>query len=305
MEELEKMLEEKSKTKENLHKGSNFQNVLIFLKPNIEPGKVEKVVDILIQKGKRVFLTERINEKIQKFGYLPVAQNLKEIDIIFVLGGDGAILRTCEKLIEERKLSIPVVGINMGRVGFLTFGEEPPEEVIEQVIKGEYKTEEINVLTCSVGKEKETRREKKEFFAVNDFLVKSPNGILEFEIFCEDDFIGKIRADGVLISSQIGSTAYNLSLGGPIVYSGTEVILISFLAPFSLFSRSVILPKNKSVYLKSSGEAVIYADGKKKVSLEKKKEVAEFRYSDLKIKILKGKKTKFFDSLREKFKWLL
>ncbi len=299
------MLEEKSKKKENLHKGSNFQNVLIFLKPNIEPEKVERVVDILTQKGKKVFLTEGINEKLPKFRYLPVAHNLKEIDIIFVLGGDGAILRTCEKLIEERKLSIPIAGINMGRVGFLTFGEERPEEVIDQVIKGEYKTEEINVLTCSVIKENETRKEKKEFFAVNDFLVKSPDGILEFEIFCEDDFMGKIRADGVLISSQVGSTAYNLSLGGPIVYSGTEVILISFLAPFSLFSRSVVLPKNKSVYLKSSSEAVIYADGKKKISLEKNKEVAEFRYSDFKIKILKGKKTTFFVSLRKKFNWLL
>ncbi len=299
------MLEEKSKSKENLHKGSDFQNVLIFLKPNIEPEKVERVIDILTQKGKKVFLTEEINEKLPKFRYLPVAHNLKEIDIIFVLGGDGAILRTCEKIIEERKLSIPIAGINMGRVGFLTFGGEQPEEVIEQVIKGEYKTEEINVLTCLVEKENGTIKEKKEFFAVNDFLVKSPDGTLEFEIFCEDDFIGKIRADGVLISSQVGSTAYNLSLGGPIVYSGTEVILISFLAPFSLFSRSVVLPKNKRVYLKSSSKAVIYADGKKKISLEKNEDIAEFKYSDFKIKILKGKKTTFFNSLREKFKWLL
>jgi hypothetical protein len=71
MEELEKMLEEKSKTKENLHKGSNFQNVLIFLKPNIEPEKVEKVVDILIQKGKKVFLTERPHRKDSKVQVSP------------------------------------------------------------------------------------------------------------------------------------------------------------------------------------------------------------------------------------------
>jgi NAD+ kinase len=298
------MFEQKQMT--DLNQKFHFQKVLIFSKPNMDPEKVENVIDILTKKGKEVFLSDEIKNISPKFRYFQVSDNLGGIDIIFVLGGDGAILRTCEKVTEERKLSIPIVGINMGRIGFLTFGEETPEEVIENVMKGEYRIEEINVLRCSVETtEKEKERNKvKEFFAVNDFLVKSPDGILEFEIFCEDDFMGKIRADGVLISSQVGSTAYNLSLGGPIVYPGAEIILISFLAPFSLFSRSVVFPKDKTVNLKSLGKAIIYADGKKVFLSDEKNEVMRFNYCDFRIKILRGKKTTFFDSLRKKFKWL-
>jgi NAD+ kinase len=296
------MFEQKQMT--DFNQKLNFQKVLIFSKPNMDPEKVESIIDILTEKGKEVFLSDEIKNISPKFRYFQVSDNLRGIDIIFVLGGDGAILRTCEKVIEERKILIPIVGINMGRVGFLTFGEESPEEVIEKVMKGEYRIEEINVLKCSIETTEKEKNKVKEFFAVNDFLVKSPDGILEFEIFCEDDFMGKIRADGVLISSQVGSTAYNLSLGGPIIYPGAEVILISFLAPFSLFSRSVVFPKDKTVNLKSSGKVIIYADGKKVLSLDEKNEVIKFNYCDFRIKILKGKKTTFFDSLRKKFKWL-
>lgn len=256
-----------------------IERVLISIKPNIDHKKISDVIKVLHSNFISVFSLEKVSEPdVQLF-------EGQKVDIVFVLGGDGAILRTVEKIVNLPQIP-PIVGVNMGKVGFLTFGESRIEKIIDKIKKDEYVVDKKRLM-CVSGK-----------FALNDIVMKCPD-LCHFEIQIDDYEKLEIRADGIIVSSQTGSTAYNLSVGGPLAIPGLDLFIISFIAPFSLSARPVIVGPNRKIKIKSKDQCNIYADGK---PISEEKEI-EVRYSEKTLEILREHSFSFFDTLRKKLEW--
>lgn len=286
----------------------NFEKILLFFKPGLDIREILSIAGKLSKFGKKIYILKEPHSeeflKIAEKNNIKInvieSKKLKEegIELITVLGGDGAILRAFHKIIES-KTNIPVLGINMGRVGFLSFGtEEKSDDVIQNIFEGKFRIEKRKTLEGEIL--------GKKIYAVNDFVIKSSDGLADFELKTEKEYIGSVRADGVVISSQIGSTAYNISVGGPVVYPDLEVIIISFIAPFSLSARPIILSEKNKIFVEVKTSFVVFADGKKMElpQTKEEKKVLSFQLSDFQIKLVKGEKSSFFQSLRTKLKWL-
>jgi NAD+ kinase len=286
----------------------SFEKILLFFKPGLDIKEILTVAEKISKFGKKIYiLKEPQSEEVLKTAEknnikinVIESEKLKEegVELITVLGGDGAILRAFHKIIES-KINIPVFGINRGRVGFLSFGtEEKLDDVLQKVFEGRFRVEKRKTLEGEILGRK--------IYAVNDFVIKSSDGLADFEIRTEKEYIGSVRADGLIISSQIGSTAYNISVGGPIVYPDLEVIIISFIAPFSLSARSIILSEKNKIFVEVKTSFVVFADGKKiqVPQTKEEKKTLSFQLSDFQIKLVKAEKSSFFQSLRTKLKWL-
>lgn len=166
-----------------------------------------------------------------------------DLDMIFVLGGDGTLLHVAEDAAKE---SIPVLGINLGNLGFLT--ELTKDEVfsaIEKMISSEVTIENRLMLRARIlGNPKGVSR-----YALNDVVIAKNvlDPLLNLSSRADDEHITTYRADGVIFSTPTGSTAYNLSAGGPLVYPGLATITVTPICPFMLSSRPIILPAEKII----------------------------------------------------------
>ncbi|MEM0240150.1 MAG: NAD(+)/NADH kinase [Candidatus Nezhaarchaeales archaeon] len=185
------------------------------------------------------------------------AETLKKADIIMTFGGDGTILQTIKRL----KPPLKILGINMGRMGFLC--EVEPKELnkaIDKLLSGKYQVQRANLLSVKIdGVERD--------LALNDVLVLASEQakILDLIVKSDDIEIFNGRADGVLVSSTIGCTAYVLSLGGPLVDPCVECMITVILNPLMLGLRPIILPSSSKVEIlippQNLREALAISDG--------------------------------------------
>ncbi len=296
------------------------RKIFLFSKPAMERERISEAIEEIRSAlpSSEIFVQDDTQ-------YIPGVRKIErvgDVDIVIVLGGDGAILRACKKVILSGS-DIPVVGANMGRVGFLTFGNEKLKDMIRCLLEDEFKEDVKDVLEGRVvgagsntGYEgragersksrEEERREGREgsdllIYAINDFVMKGgDDGICEFSIFVGDEFAGRVRADAVIVSTQTGSTAYNLSVGGPIIFPGVSAKVINFVAPFSLNIRPVVVPPNVKIKLTAHKSSVVLADGK----YEGNTRELEVSNTQKKIRILKSKNSSFFETLRQKIGWI-
>jgi NAD+ kinase len=167
-----------------------------------------------------------------------------DLDMIIVLGGDGTLLHIAEKAARH---AIPVLGINLGNLGFLTeLTEDETFSALEKIFTGKVLIENRLMLKTSLlsnGEESDSR------FALNDVVIakNALDRLLKLSTRADGEFITTYKADGLIFSSPTGSTAYNLSAGGPLVYPGLETITVTPICPFMLSSRPIILPADKQV----------------------------------------------------------
>jgi len=205
------------------------------------------------------------------------------VELIISVGGDGTVLRNIAKM----KDPLPILGINMGTLGFLVDVEpEDAIETIEEVLYGFSYIERMRVDVFLNGEMLET--------ATNEIAVMSakPAKIIQFEVYVNDCLLDRMRADGVVFATPTGSTAYAMSAGGPIVNPRVNAIVVVPVAPFQLSSRPWVIPSDSEITVKLSDhkkEAVIAIDGQKSyrirpddiVKLKKSKYPARFvRISD-------------------------
>lgn len=163
---------------------------------------------------------------------------LAEADCALVLGGDGTLLRVAR---ETAKKGIPVLGINLGTLGFLAEVEiNRMDEAITKLMAGEYTTEERMMLEGSVIHEGITKGFSS---ALNDITINRSGSlqIIRFSIYVNDKFLCKMNADGIILSTPTGSTGYNMSAGGPIAAPGAELLILTPICAHTLNARSIIL----------------------------------------------------------------
>ncbi|HJX02020.1 MAG TPA: NAD(+)/NADH kinase [Candidatus Humimicrobiaceae bacterium] len=267
-----------------------------------------EVYDYLIKKdrGIRVLLVET-DKMPEVFGFPSVSEKefSSKSDVIISIGGDGTFLRASKySFLKE----IPVMGINVGNLGFLTVVETSNMyEALDRLLKNKYEIEKRMLLEGRFFKNSKAIKNKElPYLALNEFAItRSMLGkIIRFEILVNKISIKKFAADGIIISTPTGSTAYSLSAGGPIVEPKSEVIIITPICPHTLLSRSIVLsPDNELEIIISSRNEMdsIGVDGKTEQVSIKPDHIFKVKKSKSKLKLITFNKDTFFKVFKEKF----
>jgi NAD+ kinase len=215
-----------------------------------------KIVEFLIEKDVDTLIDSNLASKLNK--YHDIASDLEDMDVdmVVAVGGDGTVLRT-QGIINQKK--IPLFGINMGAVGFLT--EIDPAETftaLEQVLAGKYFVDKRTQLRVWHNKELHQ--------ALNEVVImtQKPAKMLHIEISVDDEVVEELRADGLIIATPSGSTAYSMSAGGPIVDPRVGAFIIVPICPFKLGARPTVVPNDSVIkvkFLREGKKAVAVIDG--------------------------------------------
>ena len=220
-------------------------------------------------------------------------------DSLIVIGGDGTILGVAEAASLK---DIPIVGVNLGRLGFLADIEPYEiEEAMYKLIHEQYKIEERMMLRATIVG---ANGEKSVFYALNEINVTrgSFSRLVEFEITINDELSDIYPADGVIVATPTGSTAYNLSAGGPIVVPLAQTYVVTPICPHTLHSKSIMLCKEDKVRIKTLEETkdmALSMDGRLQMYLTPQ-DVVHIECSPYVTKLIKISDRKFFEILREK-----
>lgn len=232
---------------------------------------------------------------------------LKDQDACCVIGGDGTILSTVPDCLENH---VPVFGINQGKLGFLaTYSPKTVLRHFTSILHGTYQLEERFVLQCITAQGKKA-------LALNDVVVKhySPSRLMEIDVYCNDQFVTSYASDGIIISTPTGSTAYNLSAGGPIIYPDANVFAMTPICPHTLSNRSVIFEASSVLKIEPIENQYRGPEYQSQVSLDGQIPWAINNHSQnlfpLEVSIFKQKLTliqpidySYFKILRKKLKW--
>jgi len=232
---------------------------------------------------------------------------IRDADLVICLGGDGTILSVAGRMKEK---SIPIMGINLGSLGFLT--EVKENEVFEELnsyFLGHSQIVERVMLSCSVKSEK--FKENRRFLALNDIVVNREglSRIVHLEVRVTGEKLTSFAGDGVIIATPTGSTAYSLSAGGAVVHPKLEALVITPICPHSSALRSMVVDASEriSVTIRSASterpsKAILTADGQENLEIDDSYSVEITRASNP-LRLIKSSKRSYFATLRENFKF--
>lgn len=240
----------------------------------------------------------------------------EDVDCVLVLGGDGTLLQAARDIIKK---DIPLLGINLGTLGYLAEVEETGlDAALEQLMAGEYEVEQRMMLSGRVcrGKYHEKRHQEKgivqlegeESYALNDIAITRSGSlqIIKFHVYVNGQFLNSYNADGVIVATPTGATGYNLSAGGPIVEPKAELLLVTPICPHTLNTRSIILaPGDKVVIEIAAGreetvqQVEVNFDGSHKLALYTGDKV-EIEKAVMTTGIVKLSKVSFLEVLHKK-----
>jgi NAD+ kinase len=226
-----------------------------------------------------------------------------DADVLLSLGGDGTLLRAARFLAGA---PVPILGVNLGRLGFLTScGSMDFEQALRAVIAGRYEAEERMVLHASAVNASGIQQE--EWRALNDFVMHKGGfaRMLTMQVHVNGEPLGAYNADGIVISSPTGSTAYSLSAGGPLVIPTLDAIIITPISPHALAIRPIVLPPNVEVTLQAlegPDEILVTVDGQVGAQFARGDKLV-VRRAERAVHIVRFPGTSFFERLRVKLGW--
>ena len=272
-----------------------------------------KNIGIYVNKNKdRDFsITEKIVACAENVGFIcqvildtksvddPIVQKqeadfLKDKDAVIVLGGDGTILRIAAV---ASKANVPLLSVNLGHLGFLTELELSEIETgLKKLAAGDYTVEERMMLSCKI--------ESKEYLALNDVCLQraSRARLLKFKAFAGEEFVDALSADGVLVSSPTGSTAYSLSAGGPIISPKLSLMLMTPICAHTLRARPVLFSSDEILTFTTEEKCgfSVVCDGVQ-IRNEKTVNMVKIQRSEYSLKLINFKQKNFFKRLQNKF----
>ena len=225
------------------------------------------------------------------------------MDVLLVLGGDGTFIQTARQYV---KFGVPLLGINLGTLGFLTAVEKDRViRALDCLMAGDYEVESRMMLTGRVIHKGQTIAEAG---AVNDVIINRTgfSRLVELKLWVSQSLVDIYAADGVIVSTPTGSTGYNLSAGGPIVYPENDVIIVTPICPHSLTARSIVVSGSQSVAVEigrrrksQQEEAMVTYDGQTAVRLETSDRVEIVRSAE-RVKMIRLKDSNYYEILRNK-----
>ena len=244
-------------------------------------------------------LKENLND-VNHFEAFTNFEEVKQFDFMFCLGGDGAMLDT---LCIVKNSGVPVLGINTGRLGFLAgISTNEIQNPIKSVLEGEYTIDKRNLLKLSSS----SNLFEGLNFALNEVTIhkKDSSSMMIVHAYVDDEYLNSYWADGIIISTPTGSTGYNLSCSGPIIMPGSNVFVITPIAPHNLNVRPLIIPNDKTIKLKLEGrddEFLVSLDSRS-VAVNSLEEL-QIQKGDFQLNVVRPTDHSFLSTLRNKLTW--
>jgi len=281
----------------------------VFARPDLMEARsaLQELTEWLAARGVRVCLEERTAQLIGSGAGSCIVSSGTEVaaraDAIVVLGGDGTLL-SASHVLDDR--AIPVVGINFGSLGFLTEVALPEiYPALQSVLDGDYGYEERRMLRASVRRD---GQEEVRGDVLNDVVITKAavSRIIELDVSVDGVFVSAFRADGLIVSSPTGSTAYNLAAGGPILHPKLPAVVLTPICPHMLTNRPLVLSDASTIEarLRAAGgvEVHVSLDGQKGFRLDSADTVTVTR-SPRCLRLVKVPGREYFKVLRTKLKW--
>jgi len=284
-----------------------FNNIGIISKPHAETARqtLQTLCEFLKNKNCQIILDESTPDVINSCNFEKATRQEigKLCDLVIVVGGDGTILNAVRSLSHAH---VPIVGINVGRLGFLAdISPDELEDSLDDILNGSYREEQRFLLEMQV------IRDNKIIFegdAFNDVVVhiRDVARMIEFETRINDEFVNHQRADGIVVSTPTGSTAYALSAGGPILHATLDAITLVPISPHTLSSRPLVINADSQIKIlicnTKDGIAQATCDGHLSTDVHVGDHIKVKRKAD-KITLLHPKQHNYFEILRAKLHW--
>jgi NAD+ kinase len=230
----------------------------------------------------------------------------KASDLVVVLGGDGTLIGMAGR-IAEAGTGVPILGVNFGSLGFLTEITLPElYESLESVLDGDAEIEERMMLRARTLRDGAVYADR---LVLNDVVITKGalSRIVDLSVSVGEQLVMQVRADGLIVATPTGSTAYNLAAGGPIVHPSLDALLLTPIAPHMLTNRPVVLPASSEVSVEpamngTSEEVFVTFDGQSGHPMEPD-DVIDIRRADRPLRLVRASERTYFDVLRQKLKW--
>ncbi|BAS68452.1 NAD(+) kinase [Bathymodiolus septemdierum thioautotrophic gill symbiont] len=266
-----------------------FNTIGIITKPN-DPNsdkKASELSNLLEQKSVTIVRGGQIGE---------------QADLIIVVGGDGSLLNTARNFVDKK---IPILGINLGHLGFLAdVPATKMQDIVTEVLNGNFTKEARHLLSCQIEQDGKVLGQ---YLALNDAVAHRTGTLkmLEFDLSIDGKFVSNQRADGLIITTPTGSTAYALSSGGPIMHPGVNAIGVVSICPHTMSHRPLLVPGESEivVHIKESDEgATVNFDGQTSVPISAGQDIY-VRQHKSSIHLLHPQNYDYFEIIRSKLHW--
>jgi NAD+ kinase len=268
------------------------------------PKKAIKTVGIVVKPNHSEALetAHELSVWLGERGISAKQKDFENVDLAIVLGGDGTMISAARLL---QNLEVPVLGINYGSLGYITeFRIEELYDALDTVLAGDYELDRrvtLDVTRTRNGIEQSKNR------VLNDVVINKAAlaRIIEIEATLDGLYVNEFRADGLIISTPTGSTAYNLSAGGPIVFPSMNAVVMTPICPFTLSNRPIVVPDSAEIELRlktDNEEVALTLDGQIGFELTPQ-DVIKVTKSKTTLNLIKPPNRNYFDVLRNKLKW--
>lgn len=289
---------------------SPIKRIGIVLKPH-QPQALTTLCELVLWLAERgiklVGSPEIERERIEHETGCPVeevsAQKLPtEVDLMLVLGGDGTMIATARMIGDHE---VPVLGVNYGGLGYLAeFRIEELYSALESILSANYRLDKRVMLSVELVRDEVSITTNR---VLNDVVINKSAlaRIIEIETFFNGQFVNSFRADGLIVSTPTGSTAYNLSAGGPVIFPSMNAVVVTPICPFTLSNRPIVVPDDAEIelILKTDQEEVaLTLDGQVGFPLKVEDRV-KIRKSRTTFNLIQPSNRNYFDVLRDKLRW--
>ena len=281
-----------------------FREIGILVKEDLSNGIDNEALNLMINSISNLdinlYIDKTSNNKNENFTVLEHKEFVKKVDIVVVFGGDGTLLNAARKYLNY---DIPILGINMGNVGFLTdISTDNFEKTIKEVLGGNYKIEERNLVSAKFG--------NNHLYGLNEVVIHSGAyaQLMRYRLNVNDKVVYEQRSDGLIIATPTGSTAYALSAGGPIIHPSLDVWTILPMLPQSLSSRPFVISTDEKVEMDlfdgPNENAKICVDGQDDIDIPYGEKILISKMEKT-LKLVHPNDNDFFEACREKLGWSL
>lgn len=262
-----------------------------------------RLANYLRERGHDVVLTTHTAEfcHLTDLPCAPLAEIAEGIDLAIVMGGDGTMLNIARALADHK---VPLIGVNQGHLGFLAdVSVDTMFTTLEEMLAGHYRVENRIMLDCSL--ERDGARQF-HTYAFNDVVVsKGAMGrLIEFEVYIDDKFVYSQRADGLVVASPTGSTAYALSAGGPILHPTLEAFVLAPICPHTLSARPIAINSRSEIEINliHADDCRVHFDGQTHQDMRVGDRVSIRRAGNA-VRLLQPADHNYYDTLRQKLHW--
>jgi NAD+ kinase len=259
----------------------------------------QRRIAFLVEDDVKALLAARKYPGVSKVQSAPRARIAREADVVMTFGGDGTLLAAAQETLSH---NTPILGVNLGKLGFLAdVNMDESRAAIDAIIDGRYRVEPRMTLSASLD------YQVKKYHALNDIVISKSGKahVVHIEAYFDGQYLATFLADGIIVATPTGSTAYSLATGGPIVVPSSDVIVVSPISAHALTTRPMIVPGRSELVLHTTAETgsiMAMADGQM-ITENRRSFTIRVRKGQQSVQLVKDIGPEYFDTLRRKLSW--